>query len=295
MTEARVEQILEAFRINLGEYKRVEVDDAIQMKEEITPHLIEILQRVLADPEAYGGDPDYIAQIYAVMLLAHFRETAAHKLIVDLFSLQPELVENLFEDVITEGLPAILFRTCGGNLEPIKSLVLNRQASVYCRGSAMRALAFAVAEGSASREEILAFLGTLLTGNEAEPDSPFWDFVASRIYDLHPAGMMDRIRAAYDSGLINEDYIGYRWFEEASQIPVDESLKLLREEIQRRSLDDLHAAMSWWNCFQIARQDRKEDPGQLGRPESLSKQAKMKKKARKKKRKTAKASRKGNR
>jgi len=48
-----ITEILEAFKIYDGIYKREQVDAAIEMKEEITPHLIEILENVLADPDPY--------------------------------------------------------------------------------------------------------------------------------------------------------------------------------------------------------------------------------------------------
>ena len=40
-------ELLEAFRILDGIYKKEQFDAAIEMKEEITPHLIEILESVL--------------------------------------------------------------------------------------------------------------------------------------------------------------------------------------------------------------------------------------------------------
>ena len=293
--EARIEEILEAFQINLGEYEYEAVDEAIELREEITPYLIKLLEDILEDPESFSEDQDYVGHIYAVMLLAHFRETAAHKQIVELFSLPGDLPGKLFEDILTEELPMILFRTCGGNMEQIKSLVLNRDANEYCRGAAMRALTYAVAEGITPRQEVLAFFGGLFTGSEAEPHSAFWDFLAARIYELHPEGMLEQIRAGYESGLITGEFIGYKMFEEASELTVEDWLERVREQMQRRSMDDLHAAMSWWHCFQQPDQDWEEELRQSNQPVSLSKQAKKKKQARKKKKKMAKASRRGNR
>jgi hypothetical protein len=40
--EARISEILQAFRIFDGVYKREQVDAAIALREEITPYLIEI-------------------------------------------------------------------------------------------------------------------------------------------------------------------------------------------------------------------------------------------------------------
>ena len=48
-----ITEILEAFRIFDGNYKREQVDAAIERKAEITSHLIEILENVLDDPSPY--------------------------------------------------------------------------------------------------------------------------------------------------------------------------------------------------------------------------------------------------
>lgn len=53
-----ITEILEAFKIFEGKYKREQVDAAIELKEEITPFLIEILEKVLADPDSYIENDD---------------------------------------------------------------------------------------------------------------------------------------------------------------------------------------------------------------------------------------------
>jgi hypothetical protein len=44
--EIRISDILESFKILDGIYKRQQIDAAIELKEEITPYLIEILKKV---------------------------------------------------------------------------------------------------------------------------------------------------------------------------------------------------------------------------------------------------------
>ena len=89
-----------------------------------------------------------------------------------------------------EYLPIILFNTCGGQFDLIKSLILNRRAEGYVRGSAAQALAYGVAAGQLPREEVLTFFSTLFTGDEAELSSPFWSLIADCILDLQPLELM---------------------------------------------------------------------------------------------------------
>jgi hypothetical protein len=108
--EDRISDILESFKILDGIYKRQQIDAAIELKEEITPYLIKILKKVLNNPVEYIENEDNYDHIYAL-----------------LFSLPDEVPDNLFGDTVTEDLAIILYRTCGGSLELIKSLALNKK------------------------------------------------------------------------------------------------------------------------------------------------------------------------
>jgi hypothetical protein len=143
--EMELNEILQAFDIFDGEYKRSAIDAAIARREEITPYLIGVLENVLENPGHYADrDCQYFAHIYAFILLGYFKETKSHDIIVDLASLPGDLPSELFGDSITGDLAIILLRTCGGRIDKIKELILNKDAYEYSRGSALHALSYGV-------------------------------------------------------------------------------------------------------------------------------------------------------
>lgn len=293
-TDRKIQEILAAFEPEDGFYKRQAVDAAIELKEEITPYLIKILEDVQTRPLTYLNT-DTMSHIYALMLLGHFKEPRAHQAIVDLFSLPEKVIDRLYGDLITEDLPMILYQTCNGSLAQIKSLVLNKEAYEFCRTAATGAMVYAAAAGLVPREEVVNFLGSLFTGDEADPDSIFWSCIASDIYHLYPEELMEVIKQGFDNGLIGSWYIGMESFEEALQEGQEQTLAKVREEIERRSLDNLHESMSWWAMF-----DAEERPLAVARPAPVQFQsppkAQVKQKDKKKaRRKQARASQKKNR
>jgi hypothetical protein len=296
-----ITEILEAFKLFDGHYKREQIDAAIELKEEITPFLIEILDNVLADPDTYIENDDRYDHIYSLMLLGHFRETKAHDVIIDLFSLPDEIPHELFGDLTTSDLPTILIRTCGGSIERIKSMASNKKADDYCRISALNAMAYAVVEGIASREEVISFFGTLFTGNETDEDSDFWGLLASFVYDLYPEELMDTIEKAYDDNLIASGMIQYEDFNNALKDGKERCLERLKTDLERQSLDNIHDSMSWWACFDEEPQVYPAPDGLISSPhptisdQSTQKSKKKKNKAKKNKRKQAKASKRKNR
>jgi hypothetical protein len=293
MTDERIRETLEAFEHFTGKYEREAVDAAIELREEITPHLIEVLRKVLSSPKQYLDIPDFYAHTYAFMLLGHFREARSHNVLVDLFSLPDDMPYALFGDLITEDLPMILYRTCGGSLDRMESLAMNRNADPYCRVAALDAMVFAVAEGMVQREDVVSFFGSLFSEDMAEPGSIFWDLWASVLLHIYPEELMDKVKIAYDKGLVSHGVVGYNHFSKAlEEGSVETSLQRVREELQRRSLDDLHRRMSWWAGFEP---DEEGESLRGSTAANASPKQSKKKKAAKKKKKIAKSSRQKNR
>lgn len=296
-----IEEILATFRIMDGTYHQEMVDAAIQRRDEIIPGLIAIVREVTADPQRFLETEDRFDHIYAVMLLGHLRAVAAHAAIIDAFSLPEEFLDDLFGDMITEDLPALLLRTCNGALASIRALALNKEVHVFCRISALQALAYAVAEGIAPREEVVTFFGTIFTGAEAEEESDLWTFAAEVLLDLQPREIMPAIEAAYEKGLIDEEMIGLVDFEHALDLNPEIAAERLEDRAARDNLDDLHRNMGQWACFQqyddfMAPQDPSEmfASGLYGDPNAKAPK-KNPKAQKKKKRKQAKASKRKNR
>jgi len=287
----KINEILESFKTYDGKYKRDEINAALTKREEIIPHLISVLEKVLQDPEKYADrDNDYWGHIYAFMLLGHFCATKAHDVIVDLFSLPNDLSSELFGDSVTGDLPIVLLRTCGGNTERIKDLILNKSAYDYCRGSALQALSYTLIEGYITREEILSFYRELFS-EEDSPSSVFHDILATCIYDIYPEELMETIEKAYDEEVISPGYISYEDFTKILKGSKEKCLENLSAKMQGRQIDNIHDSMSWWASFKQPQKFVHKDSSiklLKNKPNQSNKKSKSKKKQ-------SKASKKGNR
>lgn len=255
------------------------VNEAVARREEITPHLLTLLERIKTDPEAWL-DEEHDIHNYALVLLTHFGEIRAHRLIVDIFSLPEPLPYDLFGDMIGETLPAALVRTCGGSLDGIRELILNRKASDYCRWTACTAIGYAVVAGLVRREEVVAFLGTLLSGEEAEPGSGFWDGVVDTLLDLHPAAVMEEIRKAYAAGLVDETFSDMEYIEEKAARDREMVLAELQQEYERRTPENIHDYIRWWDepgkreakrLVNAANRERKQKAGRRKKNKAVKK------------------------
>ncbi len=296
-----IDDILAAFRIFDGTYQREMVEAALQRREEIVPCLIAILEEIIADPEGFLEKEDRFDHIYALMLLGHFKAASAHAAIVQVFSLEAKLVDDLYGDHINEGLPVVLMRTCGGDHRHLRLMALDRSVNTFCRIAAVRAMAYGVVAGISSREEVLTFVASLFDGASEETDPEFLSFAATSILDLHPAEHMALIEKAYEEGAIHPGVVGLEDFKKVLPQGQDQTLARHRAELAKNDLEDIHAAMSWWACFNesddwaaAAGPQDLIDSGLYGEPQA--KAAKKKEQARKKsRRKQTKTSKRKNR
>jgi len=257
--QEQISSILKSFEFFNGEYQREAMSSAVELREQIIPELLSVLEDVARNPRKYiEHDPLYESHIYASVLLSHFEEPKAHDLFLRVFGFPGEISSDLFEDLTTEDLPAFLYRTCAGNTDGIRALILDKHAYIYSRVSAAEALVYCVAGGKAERKEVLDFFSGLFTGSEAkDDDGEFWSFIVSSMLDLYPSEYLDLIQSVFQNGMIIEGIIDRDFFNRQIKISsIDSSLEKIRNEMKKRMPEDIHKNMEWWACFQKQNESR---------------------------------------
>ncbi len=243
MTAPEILQQLEHCR---APFPRAEVAEAIARREEITPELLRILERVADNPAAYTGDGNYFAHIFALFLLAKFRESRAYPLALRIAAMPGETLFDLIGDVATENLGAILASVCGGDDAGLKALIENPGADEYVRPAGMAALLTLVATGQRSREEVMDYFAGLFHRLERKPNY-IWSALANACSDLCPIEVQDEIRQAYDDHLIEVSVIHPDDVRDALALGKEEAVRRLRNEYQL--IDDLETEMQWMSGF----------------------------------------------
>jgi hypothetical protein len=244
-----IPEILHEFERSTGRFARAAVEAAVARREEITPELLRILAETVDRAAQLDAEGDYMAHLYAMFLLAQFRETRAYPLVVRFASLPGDLLDSLCGDFITEDLGQVLASICGGDLAAIQSLIENEGADEWVRGAALSSLVTLVAAGQKSRDEIVSYLASLFRGKLARRWSHVWDSLVSYASDLYPAELIDDIERAYDEGLVDPGYIGIDDVKRDLALGKDRLLARLADNPHRRLVDDTVAEMGWWACF----------------------------------------------
>lgn len=262
-----VEEIIERLKFYDGTFPRQALKEAMARREQITPVLLQILEEAAHNIEDVYEQEDYMAHIYAMFLLAQFREKRAYPLVIDFFSAPGDISLEATGDVVTEDLAQILASVCCGDASLIKQLAENEAADEYVRNAALESLVCLVATGQMPREEVLAYYKSLFESDLSKQPSLFWDGLVSCCTDLYPEEIYPQIKQAFEEDLIDESFVDLDF--------VDTQLALGREEVLAELQDDRYKLientveeLEWWACFQpIARQQPSVRKKKIGRNE----------------------------
>ena len=246
----QVQEILKELEFNKGKFAREAVEAAIQQRDEITPHLLECLERTAADPVNELEDEDHFLPTYAMYLLAQFREPRAYRPILDIFT-QPETSEEVVDltgEIITEGFGRILASVCHGDLGPVKQMIEAPRLYEYTRSAGLTALVTLVNCGELSRDDAIAYFKELFHGKLERKPSFVWDALAYSCFQLYPEELLEETSNALDEYAF-EGMICLEDVHEACRRGKENVLQELKEEGSRQLIGDVIAEMEWWACF----------------------------------------------
>lgn len=226
--------------------------------------LLQAIERGLANPTGLPEE-DGMLFSYATYLLAKWRETRAYPLIIRWLSLPGEDAFEIGGDTVTQAGARFLASTFDGNFEPLKSLILNRQANEYCRGQAIESMALLAAWGETPRETVEEYF--LLLASEALEREPgqVWNNLALSAVNIEALRTFSELRRAYEEGLIEEGFMSSDELDEVEAGPREKWIEEYREA--HPPILDVAEETSWWQCF--SKSDRARKLAEVAREHSL--------------------------
>jgi hypothetical protein len=242
------EEIVKELKYCTGVFPRQALQEAVARKEEITPALLMIIEDAKLLPPVLH-DENYMAHIYAMYLLAQFREKRAYPLIVEFFSLPGEIIMECTGDVVTEDLHRILASVSHGDTSLVKSLAQKDEVNGWVRSAALQALLTQLVCGEATREDVMAYYETLFRGGLTRKPSQVWDSLVSCSTDLYPDEVMGDINQAFEEGLVDETFIDLMFVRKTFGRGKARVLRDLIGDRKRQFIKDTIEDIGWWACF----------------------------------------------
>jgi hypothetical protein len=267
-----IEDILKALSHKDNNFPREALEQAAALKDEITPHLLKILEMVADDPDGVLSSEDS-SYYYALYLLAQFRETRAYPLVFRIASLPPETLEELLGDTTTEGLPKILASVCGGDTSLITRLAENTEAEMYARSSALNALLALTLSGDKTRDEVMSYYSSLFDATLKEEPSEERETVLTTLVhcatELCPEELYDKIKDLYENEQIGEFLVDLKEVEEMMAEGKDAVMPRLAENRHYHLVESAIEEMEWWAWYRES-EDYEDDEDDFDDARDLS-------------------------
>lgn len=244
-----IQKILGELELLRGTFPRNALEAAVVNQEQITPELLKIIEYTTQNAQALLEQDDYMAHIYAMYLLAQFREQRAYPLLINLFSTPGDVSLDLTGDIVTESLGRILASVSGGDLSQMAMLAENAQANEYVRDAALRGMVVLVACGVKSRDEVLAYYQSLFREKLAREESVVWNALVDLSADLYPDVVYEDIKQAFEDDLIDPIFISLEYVDEALALGKEKVLENLKTNRRYTYIEDTIKEIHWWACF----------------------------------------------
>ena len=244
MTPAEIMAALEAN----GPLPREALEAAGQSRDEIVPVFLDYIGKLqtakIDDLERMN------AFVFMFFLLAEWRETGAYRPLAKLLRRDPEFLDALLGDSITEASARVMAGVFDGNLQPLFDILLDDAADGFVRGEMFDTLVIVALENPDLRPRITQFLIDFfdLTGTVTGED--VWWAWAECIAALGLANMETAVRAVFDSGLITQDHSRFEDFTERLQATVNAGQPDWFTGLSSNTLiTDTIAELAPWYCF----------------------------------------------
>lgn len=198
-----VPEILKELELSTGQFPKRAVQQAIVQQEAITPHLLGGLEGVAASPASFVERQDYMLHIFAMYLLAQFREKRAYRPLVTIVSAPGDIPDRLLGDTLTEGLSQLLGSVYDGDPRPLYGLVEDANVDGYVRSAAIDTFLVLWSSEQLSRDEVVAYYRSLFHGKLEKRGSPAWEGLVSAVADLHAPELLEEVREAFANDLVD--------------------------------------------------------------------------------------------
>ena len=215
----------------------------IEQRETITPELLRVVEDIAANPTEFAQRDGYMLPVFALYLLAQFREKRAFPAVVKMFSAPGETSYKLVGGTVTEGLHQIFASVYDGNPAPLHGLIENEEADEYVRDAGIRAMLVLEHTGQMPRGEVIEYFRSLFHGKLQRTHSFAWNGLVCAVADLPAPELLEEVRQAYSEGLVDEDVA------DLEGIELDVAAPQAWRRERHTLITDAIGDMEGWACF----------------------------------------------
>nr|MDT0252540.1 DUF1186 domain-containing protein [Endozoicomonas sp.] len=212
--------------------------------EAITPYLLNSLEKMAANGRT-DDDSNAMLSIFALFLLAQFREQKAYPIIINVINRPAKEAEYLLGDITTEGLNRILASVYDGELAPLQAVIENDKTYEFVRSAAIRAITVLYFTGQLERDTILAYFKTLYQERLERSENLIWGSLVDYTGQMGLDELLPEVKLAFQDDLVDDMYCSLSDVENMLM----EKNSMPEEESDATLITNTVEELQWWAAF----------------------------------------------
>ncbi len=236
-----------------------------QSREAMVPAFLAYIDRVLDSDADQMAELDAFAFIFH--LLGEWRDARAYRPLAKVMRLDPEALDALLGDGITETSARVMAGVFDGDPGPLFEIILDDSADGFARGEMFDALTMLALQDPALRPPITEFLQEFFDAAGPDTGEEVWSAWVFCIAALGLSNMTLVVRSVFESGLIEPDHTSFSEFEQAlaDTLHAKTPTWFLRQT-NKSLITDTIGDLSRWYCFSDEFLKKKARAQQSGMP-----------------------------
>jgi hypothetical protein len=236
----------------LGEAKRFPRDAMIaagEHREEMIPVFLDLTHRLRrATPDSVAED-DLSAFLFAFFLLGEWRDPRAYRPLIALLRHDPEFLELLLGDALTEGTARVTAGVCDGDLQPIFETIEDPAADEFVRCQMIDALVLIARNRPETQPEVADYLEQFFAADMEKPET-LWGSWAFAIANLGLERLEPQVQQAFAQEWISPDEADFDFFQQQLREAVAEAGSSWYQSSRNgRLIESAIDDLSGWYCF----------------------------------------------
>ena len=192
---------------------------------------------------------DYDAHLYAMFILAEFREHRAFDYLIRYLELDEDTIEFFLGDALCDDFPSILASVSDVTDVPkLKAIADNASLDIFVRDVAFRTILVMCVENIYYIDDLSAYIGTILDRNNE--NSMYLGFIVSACMDMGITEHNEKILSLFDDDKIDRTFIKKDDFtREMDKADQQLSLVKLRDRSYCIFVNDTEKSFGSWVWF----------------------------------------------
>jgi uncharacterized protein YecA (UPF0149 family) len=217
-------------------------------RETMTPIFIEMIDRLAELDIESIDEPSLMALIPAVHLLAEWQEQQAYRPFLRMMRVQPERLNYLLGDAITETMFRAIAGTFDQDLKPLYESIDDAAADEFARVSLMSALVLITQLHPDQRGSIEEYLRGFSARHADVSEEVAVGWMES-IVDLGLDDMVEQVHSLFETGVISKDYCQYEDFLEALHKTIEAGGSRVTSRYNKALITDAIDELSKWHSY----------------------------------------------